>query len=178
MRLIRKVNILDTSIEFLKGVGPARAELMRSEMGVRTYGDLLQYYPFRHIDRSKFYAIKDIDPEAAMVQVTGRFIRIDALGPSFRVDAVVDEIHGRAQAAVLGNRRQAAMHIPAGGGTRRLGVKQIPDRRPHSAIGHCARDRRFAPPTGATVRKIPQHLAQKILHGTKARSRSSPSASN
>lgn len=80
MRLIRKVNILDTSIEFLKGVGPARAELMRSEMGVRTYGDLLQYYPFRHIDRSKFYAIKDIDPEAAMVQVKGKFIRIDAIG--------------------------------------------------------------------------------------------------
>jgi len=71
---------LETPIEFLKGVGPARSELMRTEMGVRTFGGLLHYYPFRHIDRSKFYPISEIDPEAAMVQVKGKFIRIDGIG--------------------------------------------------------------------------------------------------
>ena len=74
------MNILDTPIEFLKGVGPARSELMRTEMGVRTFGDLIHYFPFRHIDRSKFYAIKDIDPESAMVQVKGKFTRIESIG--------------------------------------------------------------------------------------------------
>jgi len=74
------VNVLETPIEFLKGVGPARSELMRTEMGVRTFGGLLHYYPFRHIDRSKFYPISEIDPEAAMVQVKGKFIRIDGIG--------------------------------------------------------------------------------------------------
>jgi len=71
---------LETPIEFLKGVGPARSELMRTEMGVRTFGGLLHYYPFRHIDRSKYYPISEIDPEAAMVQVKGKFIRIDGIG--------------------------------------------------------------------------------------------------
>jgi ATP-dependent DNA helicase RecG len=74
------VNPLDTPIEFLKGVGPARSELMRSEMGIRTFGDLLRYYPFRHIDRSQFYPISEVDPTVAMVQVKGKFIRIDSLG--------------------------------------------------------------------------------------------------
>ncbi|MDC1221716.1 ATP-dependent DNA helicase RecG [Salibacteraceae bacterium] len=74
------MNILDTPIEFLKGVGPARSELMRTEMGVRNFGDLLHYFPFRHIDRSKFYPISEVDPEAAMVQVKGKFIRIDSIG--------------------------------------------------------------------------------------------------
>jgi ATP-dependent DNA helicase RecG len=74
------VNILDTPIEFLKGVGPARSELMRTEMGVRTFGDLLHYFPFRHIDRSKFYPISEVDPESAMVQVKGKFIRIESIG--------------------------------------------------------------------------------------------------
>ena len=71
---------METPIEFLKGVGPARSELMRTEMGVRTFGGLLHYYPFRHIDRSKYYPISEIDPEAAMVQVKGKFIRIDGIG--------------------------------------------------------------------------------------------------
>jgi ATP-dependent DNA helicase RecG len=75
-----KVNPLDTPIEFLKGVGPMRAELLRTELGIRFYGDLLLYFPFRHIDRSQFYAISEIDANAAMVQVKGRFIRIDAIG--------------------------------------------------------------------------------------------------
>lgn len=74
------MNILDTPIEFLKGVGPARSELMRTEMGVRNFGDLLHYFPFRHIDRSQFYPISEVDPEAAMVQVKGKFIRIDSIG--------------------------------------------------------------------------------------------------
>lgn len=74
------MNILDTPIEFLKGVGPARSELMRTEMGVRNFGDLLHYFPFRHIDRSQFYPITEVDPEAAMVQVKGKFIRIDSIG--------------------------------------------------------------------------------------------------
>lgn len=71
---------MDTPIEFLKGVGPARSELMRTEMGVRTFGGLLHYFPFRHIDRSKFYPISEVDPDAAMVQIKGKFTRIDSIG--------------------------------------------------------------------------------------------------
>lgn len=73
-------DFLDTPIEFLKGVGPTRAELLKSELHIRTFGDLLHYYPFRHIDRSQFYRISEVDPDAAMVQVKGRFTRLDSIG--------------------------------------------------------------------------------------------------
>ena len=78
--LCRVSNFLDSPIEYLKGVGPARAELLKSELGIHTFGHLLRHYPFRHIDRSQFYLIRDIDPEAALVQVKGIFTRIDSVG--------------------------------------------------------------------------------------------------
>ena len=96
------MNPLDTPIEFLKGVGPARSELMRTEMGVRTFGDLLHYYPFRHIDRSKFYKISEINPEANMVQVKGKFKRIDSIGAKRAVRMVgqfVDDEGGQLEVA-------------------------------------------------------------------------------
>lgn len=71
---------LDNPIEYLKGVGPVKAALLRSELGVTTFGDLLCYFPFRHIDRSKFYFISEVDPNAALVQVKGCFTRIDTVG--------------------------------------------------------------------------------------------------
>jgi ATP-dependent DNA helicase RecG len=73
-------DILQSPIEFLKGVGPMRAELLRSELRIFTFEDLLQYYPFRHIDRSQFYAIRDVDPNAALVQIKGKFLRLDGVG--------------------------------------------------------------------------------------------------
>lgn len=57
-----------------------RAELFRSELGIRTFQDMLYYFPFRHIDRSQFYYVRDIDPEAALVQVKGKFIRLESVG--------------------------------------------------------------------------------------------------
>lgn len=87
---------LDSPIEFLKGVGPARAELLRSELGIKTFRDLLHYYPFRHIDRSKFYSIREIDPESALVQVKGKFIRLDTVGAkrATRMVGVFQDEHG------------------------------------------------------------------------------------
>ncbi|HNX43930.1 MAG TPA: ATP-dependent DNA helicase RecG [Bacteroidales bacterium] len=66
------VDILDTPIEFLKGVGPKRAEIMRSEFGISTFYDLLTYYPFRYVDRSRFFSIGEINSDAAWVQLKGR----------------------------------------------------------------------------------------------------------
>ncbi len=64
-------NILDTSIEYLKGVGPKRAALLKSEIGVHTFRDLLQYYPFRYIDKSKIHRISEINSDLAYVQLKG-----------------------------------------------------------------------------------------------------------
>ncbi|MFZ4741772.1 MAG: hypothetical protein ACOYLE_11470, partial [Bacteroidales bacterium] len=57
----------DTAIEYLKGVGPKRAELLRKELNIRCFGDLLQYYPFRYIDRSKFQKANEITSDLVYV---------------------------------------------------------------------------------------------------------------
>lgn len=62
---------LDTPIEYLKGVGPARAQLLKSELGIFTYGDLLEHFPFRYVDRSQMSSIININVEEPYVVVRG-----------------------------------------------------------------------------------------------------------
>ncbi|MBQ9194512.1 MAG: ATP-dependent DNA helicase RecG, partial [Bacteroidales bacterium] len=59
----------DTSIQYLPGVGPKRAQLLESELGIRTLEDLVHLYPFRYIDRSSIVRIADVHPDLAQVQV-------------------------------------------------------------------------------------------------------------
>jgi ATP-dependent DNA helicase RecG len=71
---------LQTHIEFLKGVGPQRAKLLRDELGIATYYDLLYHFPFRYIDRSKFHLIKDIPEMDGYVQLKGQIISVSETG--------------------------------------------------------------------------------------------------
>lgn len=68
------------SIEFLKGVGPQRAELLQKEMQIFTFGDLLQHYPFRHEDRSKFYKVNELQADLPYVQLIGEFKSFKTIG--------------------------------------------------------------------------------------------------
>lgn len=67
-------DFLDTNITYLTGVGPKRAELFNKELGINTFRDLLYYFPFKYIDRTKFYKISELDPDLPSVQIKG-FIR-------------------------------------------------------------------------------------------------------
>lgn len=69
-----------TPIEYLKGVGPARAEALRAELGIHTFGDLLRHYPFRYIDRTQFYKIQELKPDMAAAQVIGRLVYLEEVG--------------------------------------------------------------------------------------------------
>ena len=71
---------LDTSIEFLKGVGPFRADILKKELDIFTFGDLLYHFPFRYVDRSRFYKVKEISSEEQMVQLKGKIERFELLG--------------------------------------------------------------------------------------------------
>ena len=71
---------LDSNIEFLKGVGPQRAEVLKSELGIFTCRDLLFHFPFRYIDRTKFHKIRDIHTEGEQVQIRGVLRRLETLG--------------------------------------------------------------------------------------------------
>ncbi|MFA5782153.1 MAG: ATP-dependent DNA helicase RecG [Bacteroidales bacterium] len=74
------LRITETSIEYLKGVGPQRAEMLKKELGVFTFGDLVIYYPFRYIDRSKFYRVIEINSDLAYVQLKGYIDTIELIG--------------------------------------------------------------------------------------------------
>jgi ATP-dependent DNA helicase RecG len=64
-------DFLDTNITYLSGVGPKRAELLNKELRIFTYRDLLYYFPYKYIDRTKFYKIAELDPDLPFVQIKG-----------------------------------------------------------------------------------------------------------
>ena len=65
-----------TQIEFLKGVGPQRAELLKNELGIKTYQDLVHLFPNRYIDRTKYYKISELSLNNTEVQLVGKIIHI------------------------------------------------------------------------------------------------------
>ena len=67
---------METDIQYLPGVGPRRAALLRSELEVATVGDLVRLYPFRYIDRSSVQKIADIHPDQSYVQVVGTVLKV------------------------------------------------------------------------------------------------------
>lgn len=73
-------NIFETNIEYLKGVGPTRGELLQKELGIFTFGDLIQHYPFRYEDRSKLHSIKELHEDLQFVQVKGTITRTASIG--------------------------------------------------------------------------------------------------
>ncbi|HUS85906.1 MAG TPA: ATP-dependent DNA helicase RecG [Bacteroidales bacterium] len=63
--------ILDNEITYLSGVGPKRAELLEKELHIRTFRDLLYFFPYKYVDRSKFYTIAEINTSMSNVQIRG-----------------------------------------------------------------------------------------------------------
>ncbi|HYG00856.1 MAG TPA: ATP-dependent DNA helicase RecG [Chryseosolibacter sp.] len=78
------MGFFDTSVEFLKGVGPQKSALLNKELKIFTYGDLIQHYPFRYEDRSKFYSIKELHDEMPYVQIKGKIASKELLGTGFK----------------------------------------------------------------------------------------------
>lgn len=73
-------SLRDTDIKFLKGVGPSRGELLATELGIRTFHDLLYHVPTHYIDRSRFYGIRELSGQMPYVQIRGRFITFTTHG--------------------------------------------------------------------------------------------------
>lgn len=68
--------LLQTPIEYLKGVGPVRGELLRNELNIRTYVDLLNLFPKRYIDRTRYYAINELADNASEIQIIGKIVHV------------------------------------------------------------------------------------------------------
>tara|TARA_B100001093_G_scaffold290477_1_gene277380 strand:+ start:6722 stop:8833 length:2112 start_codon:yes stop_codon:yes gene_type:complete len=71
---------LDTPIEFLKGVGPQRADLLRKELNIFRFRDLIELYPYRYIDKTKFYKISELSTDFVDLQIIGKIINISEEG--------------------------------------------------------------------------------------------------
>lgn len=80
---------LDTPLVYLKGVGPKRAELLQKELGVTTYEQLLNHFPFRYIDRTRFYKINELTDDMPLVQVVGKISTKDIIGEKHKKRIVV-----------------------------------------------------------------------------------------
>ncbi len=90
-------SILSNPIEYLKGVGPQRGELLRKEIGLHTFRDLLEYYPFRYVDKTKVDKIAHLSGIEDFVQVRGRIVYMEVMGEkrSKRLVATLQDETGR-----------------------------------------------------------------------------------
>jgi ATP-dependent DNA helicase RecG len=86
-------HMLDTPIEFLKGVGPQRAETLQKELHIYRYRDLLELYPFRYIDKTCFHTISQLQPDLADVQIVGKIVRVkeEGAGRKKRLKAIFQD---------------------------------------------------------------------------------------
>lgn len=80
MLWVDRVNVLENELKYLPGIGPKRAELLQKELGLRTWGDLLYHFPYKHIDRSRLYSVRELSADMPFVQLRGRFISFEQLG--------------------------------------------------------------------------------------------------
>ncbi len=77
---MKTVNIFDTPIEYLKGVGPVRADILKKELKIFTFNHLLHYFPFRYVDRSKFYMVAEVNNDSTYFQIRGKIIDMHKVG--------------------------------------------------------------------------------------------------
>ena len=89
-------NLLDSPIEFLKGVGPQRGDLLKKELGIFTFQDLLHYYPFRYVDKSELNTVRQIPEIEGYVQLKGvlKSVKKSGNGNSRRLTALFSDETG------------------------------------------------------------------------------------
>lgn len=83
------MDILDQDIQYLAGVGPNRKKTLGEELGIFTYGDLLNYYPYKYVDRSKIYTIHELTGDMPFVQIVGKILSFDTFQMGPRKERVV-----------------------------------------------------------------------------------------
>ena len=90
-------HLLETPIVYLKGVGPKRADLLKSELNIFTFKDLIEHYPFRYVDKSKFFKISEIKGDMPSIQIEGIILSLNELGVGKSKRLVAKFSDGRSQ---------------------------------------------------------------------------------
>ena len=81
--------LLSQDIQYLPGVGPNRKKMLSQELGIENFGDLLQYFPYKHVDRSRLYNIHELTGDMPFVQVKGHILSFETFKMSARKERVV-----------------------------------------------------------------------------------------
>lgn len=90
-------DVLEQDIKYLPGVGPHRKDLLQKELGIATFGQLLEYFPYKHVDRSRIYAIDQLTADMPFVQVKGRILSFEEVSMTprkKRITAYLTDGHG------------------------------------------------------------------------------------
>ncbi len=83
------LNILDQDVMYLPGVGPKKKEILSKELGIQTWRDLLEHYPYKYVDRSRIYRISEISGDMPFVQIRGRMLGYDEYAMGARKKRIV-----------------------------------------------------------------------------------------
>ncbi len=83
------MDLLSQDIQYLPGVGPSRKKILATELGINTFGDLLMYFPYKYVDRSRLYSIKELTGEMPFIQVKGRILSFETFEMGPRKERVV-----------------------------------------------------------------------------------------
>ena len=78
------ISLLQQDIQYLPGVGPNRRKMLGDELGIHTFGDLLEYFPYKHVDRSRLYSIGELNGDMPFVQVKGHILSFETFKVSAR----------------------------------------------------------------------------------------------
>ena len=78
------MDILSQDIMYLSGVGPHKKDTLVGQLGIKTWGDLLEYYPYKYVDRSKVYRISDLTGDMPFVQIKGKILSYEVFASDRR----------------------------------------------------------------------------------------------
>ncbi|MBO5186578.1 MAG: ATP-dependent DNA helicase RecG [Prevotella sp.] len=82
-------DILSQDIQFLPGVGPSRKKILSTELGIASFGDMLMYYPYKYVDRSRLYTVRELTGDMPFVQIRGRILSFETFEMGPRKERVV-----------------------------------------------------------------------------------------
>ena len=94
-------NILQQDIMFLPGVGPHRKEILEKELGIKSWADLLEYYPYKYIDRSRIYTISELNADMPFVQIKATILSYEEFDKGPRKKIVVAHVSDKTAVADL-----------------------------------------------------------------------------
>ncbi|MCD8288646.1 MAG: ATP-dependent DNA helicase RecG [Prevotella sp.] len=86
------MSILDQDIKYLPGVGPRRTQILAAELNIRTWGDLLEYYPYKYVDRSKIYSIGELEGSMPFVQIRAKILSFEEFAMGARRKRIVAHV--------------------------------------------------------------------------------------